>query len=84
MQLQNGNDVAEATAWRDELERILASASFAGVQGAMHDDGADVEPFCRAGEIAGLHEGQEDLELAEGDLFVDAEEHGRPADEIQS
>lgn len=30
MQLQNGNDVAEATSWRDELERILASASFAG------------------------------------------------------
>ena len=38
-------------------------------------DGADAQLLRRAREIARLHERQEDLELSEGDLFVDSDVH---------
>ena len=41
----------------------------------MDADRADTELLCRPGEVARLHERQEDLELAKGDLFVDAGKH---------
>ena len=38
-------------------------------------DRADAELHCRPSEVAPLHERQKDLELAKGDLFVDAGKH---------
>ena len=59
-------------------EQRAAHARLQRMKRAVHAHGADVEPLGRAREVARLHEGQEDLELAEGDLLVDADEHAAP------
>ncbi len=57
------------------LEQRAAQGVFQGVDGAVYADVAGLQLGSGAGQVAGTHEGQEDFQLFEGELFVD--QHGR-------
>ncbi|MNN66925.1 hypothetical protein D3C81_1825290 [compost metagenome] len=62
-------------------EQRAAHAVLERMERPVHAHRADIERLSGLGKVAGLHEGQQGLELAERDLFTDAQGHGGGGDE---
>ncbi len=58
-------------------EQGAAHAFFQRVQRAVHADRAHIQRLGGLGEVARLHVGEQDFELAQGDFFVDPVSHRR-------